>query len=169
MKTDEFLSLAIPKEIRELQHQDGELIRACLVSALSAYHGSRGTWDKTIAGDIHKHLMVTLEKEILPHLSKEDEDWNGLKGKAEQAEAMMASSAADMAKAQEIIRDRERKARAAKRSKLMSDPEFLKGMEWAREFMDDPSGSPSAEIAIDSAASNGYSEAFQAGVREYFA
>jgi hypothetical protein len=85
MDTKEFLTLAIPGEIRLMEHPDGKLLIDVLVTALGAYHDSGSVWDKKVAADIHAALMVCLKNTIEPHLLKEDEDWSALKAKAEAA------------------------------------------------------------------------------------
>lgn len=96
MDTKEFLTLAIPSEIRTMEHPDGHMITNVLVTALGAYKDSPSHWAKNIAGDIHRALMVCLEETIKPHLLKEDEDWSALKARAEATPVIATEAVAEV-------------------------------------------------------------------------
>lgn len=87
VKSDLFLTRAIPSSLRDTGHPDKELVLMAITYALTAFKDANTmtATDATIAKHVHDALVTFEEKVFKPHLSKEDEDWNALKVKADRA------------------------------------------------------------------------------------
>lgn len=87
VKSDLFLTRAIPSSLRDTGHPDKELVLMAITYALTAFKDANTmtATDATIAKHVHDALVTFEEKVFKPHLVKEDEDWNALKVKASRA------------------------------------------------------------------------------------
>lgn len=85
MKTAVLIERCIPDSLRLADHPDAAIVNQAIATVLTAWNESDSLTDASRAKDVHKALEAYFANVYQPHISKEDEDWNALKKRAESA------------------------------------------------------------------------------------
>ena len=77
----------IPDSLRLADHPDAAIVNAAVATVITAINESDAMTLSGASKDVHAALQRYYESVYVPHIAKEDEDWNGLKSQVESHKA----------------------------------------------------------------------------------